>query len=68
VYQEKQQVKFNSIMVYDILRDTFSEILSIAPSRENAGQLYEDVNCFNRFMMCRTSDVYEDKNSQLVKY
>lgn len=60
IYQEKQQVRFNSIMVFDIQQNNFTEILSIAPSPENADQLYEDANCFNKFMICRTSDVYED--------
>lgn len=60
IYQEKQQVKFNSIMVFDIVENKFSQILSIAPSPENADQLYEDTNCFNKFMICRTSDVFEE--------
>jgi hypothetical protein len=55
-------------MVFDILQNKFSQILSIAPSPENADQLYEDLNCFNRFMMCRTSDVYEESDRQLVKF
>ena len=30
--------------------------------------LYEDKANFNRFMICRTSDIYEEQSAQYAKY
>lgn len=49
----------NKLIVYDIIANEPSEIISINPSLKSFDTIYEDENGYNKFLICRTSDVEE---------
>ena len=49
-------------MVYDIAKNSFEVIESNNPEMKRRNYLYEDEKQFNVFVLCRTSDIFTDKD------
>jgi len=59
VYQEKNNSNVNKLIVYDICNNEPTEFLAMSPPDEQKEYLYENENGYNKFMICRSSEVYE---------
>lgn len=59
IYQERNSSE-NKFILFDITKSEATEIISIQPSPNNREFLYEDENGYNSFMICRSSDVFEE--------
>jgi len=59
IYQERLSGTTSMIIVFDILQNRATEIISISPSQANLDYIYEDENGCNTFMLCRTSELHE---------
>lgn len=62
IYQERLNGKSNMFVVFDIIQNRATQMISISPSLANLEYLYEDENGYNMFMLARSSEV--EMNSQ----
>ena len=54
----------NKFIIYDIAKNSFEAIEPINPSQQKRPYLYEDDDQFNVFVICRTSELFTDKNEK----
>lgn len=59
IYQEKNNSILNKLIVYDICNNDASNILTMNPFEKQKDYLYENENGYNKFLLCRSSDMYE---------
>lgn len=59
IYQEKNNSILNKLIVYDICNNNASQTLSMNPFEKQEDYLYENENGYNKFILCRSSDMYE---------
>ena len=64
IYQEKNNLENNKFIIYDIAKNSFEASEPINPSQKRRPYLYEDDDQFNVFVICRTSDIYTDRNDK----
>lgn len=57
IYQERLNGKSNMFVVFDIIQNRATQMISISPSLANLEYLYEDENGYNMFMLARSSEV-----------
>jgi hypothetical protein len=61
IYQEKNNSNMNKFIVYDILNNKPTQFLSMNPYENERDYLYENENGYNKFMLSRCSDMYEQQ-------
>ena len=49
----------NKFIVFDICNNAATEFLSMNPSEKQKDYVYENENGYNKFLICRSSDMYE---------
>ena len=59
IYQEKNNSDLNKFIVFDICNNEPTECLSMNPSEKQKDYVYENENGYNKFLICRSSDMYE---------
>ena len=67
IYQESQNLETNKLLVYDIFKNTFEINQSCNPALNCQKYLYEDDQQFNVFVLCRTTDVFNDKDNHVKR-
>lgn len=66
IYQEKNNSILNKLIVFDICNNKPTAFMSVNPYQSSQDYLYENDNGYNKFMICRSSDMYEQQASSKI--